>query len=369
MDQVLRDHLMEDLRTTLAGSDLTTASFLDLFFAYRLLLQRYPEFDRTDPYLIAVSASTDLRGLVGSFVNSPEFQRLWFPDAPGQPDCVVMTEHAGLRFFFHFRDRAKGLAIAAGQFETGLESVLRSLIQPGMCCVDVGASFGFFSILMGSLTGPSGRVYSLEPYSDAFHLLGRNIRENQMEKTVRAYNLAAHERNGKATLGFRADAGNGNTGPLFLIHEESRFSSSHGAFEISCRRLDDLISPQTHVDLVKIAVQGSEPHVIRGMQRILRKEKPILLIELNEFWLEHSAGAGAESLLALLDDSGYIPYELNAFLSAARAPYRFEKRTDRYEFCHLVCAPGARTGRLRLNDCGSKANSNGSLFYVYRGSA
>ena len=50
-------------------------------------------------------------------------------------------------------------------------------------------------------------------------------------------------------------------------------------FVVAVGRLDDLVSPQTTVDLVKIDVEKFEPSVLRGMPRILARDRPTIIVE------------------------------------------------------------------------------------------
>ncbi len=339
MEQALTDHLMADLQAVTGGSGTKTARFIDVFFAYRLLLQRCPEFGDAKSYQL--HDSLDLKALVDGVMNSLEYQRLWVRKEPWSPDTVVMTEHAGLRYFFNLRDRAIGLAIATGQFEPNMERLVRMLVKPGMCCIDVGANLGFFSVLLGSLCGPDGQVISLEPFPAAFSLLVRNIRENHLENVVAPLQLAAHETDGKATMCYQADEANDNFGSMFVPHADSKMRSSHATVSIQCQRLDDLIKSGQgiRVDLVKIDVEGSEPYVLRGMKRILLEQRPIILIELNEHCLVNMGCSSAEEVMALIEEYGYVPHDVDTFFSEQTEPYRFQKQDGKFEFRNLICIP------------------------------
>ena len=339
MEQALTDHMLADLQAVAGGSDTKTARFIDVFFAYRLLLQRYPEFGDAESYQL--HGASDLKTLVDGVMKSVEFQRLWVRKESWSPDAVVMTEHAGLRYFFNLRDRAIGLAIATGQFEPNMERLVRTLVKPGMCCIDVGANLGFFSVLMASLCGPEGQVVSLEPFPEAFSLLLRNIRENHLENTVAPLQLAAHETNNQAAMCYRADESNDNFGSMFVPHTNSKLRSSHATVNIQCQRLDDLIKngQGTRVDLVKIDVEGSEPYALRGMKRILLEQRPIILIELNEYCLVNMGCSSAEEVMVLIEEYGYVPHDVDLFLNGQMTPYKFQKQDGRFEFHNLICIP------------------------------
>ena len=48
-------------------------------------------------------------------------------------------------------------------------------LQEGMCFVDIGAHFGFFTLFGNYLVGKKGRVFSFEPTPSAYQQLFRNV--------------------------------------------------------------------------------------------------------------------------------------------------------------------------------------------------
>ena len=83
-----------------------------------------------------------------------------------------------------------------------------------------------------------------------------------------------------------------------------------GAEQIIVQRvcLDDLI--EETVDLVKLDVEGHEPAVIRGMMSIISKNKPILLSEINEYWLRSCSHSSGAEYVGLLTSLGYDVFDV-----------------------------------------------------------
>jgi len=59
-----------------------------------------------------------------------------------------------------------------------------------MTAVDVGACFGYRSLLLSELVGETGRAFSFEPNPRSFHLLKRNIDINGFKPRCAVYPLA-----------------------------------------------------------------------------------------------------------------------------------------------------------------------------------
>jgi len=63
------------------------------------------------------------------------------------------------------------------------------------------------------------------------------------------------------------------------------------------------------VDLVKIDTEGFEERIVRGGRHVLRRDRPILFIEVNDRHLARYGG-GVESLFAELRSLGYARFEI-----------------------------------------------------------
>ena len=73
------------------------------------------------------------------------------------------------------------------------------------------------------------------------------------------------------------------------VHTEAKLTNNPGQFiekKVQCKTLDSLNF--SDVDFVKIDVEGHELEVIQGSRKVLKKYKPILLVEIEQRHLEHS---------------------------------------------------------------------------------
>lgn len=153
--------------------------------------------------------------------------------------------------------------------------VLERLIKPGATIVDVGANIGV-TAMMAHHSVPNCSVIAIEPSPRAFDALQATIRANP-GCNVTALNHAVSDKSAK--LHFAQD---------------SNLSASHlhpnggpGIIEVQGERLDDTIARLglTHVDLVKIDVEGFEYGVLEGMKETLERFNPLVFMEFNSFTL------------------------------------------------------------------------------------
>jgi hypothetical protein len=62
------------------------------------------------------------------------------------------------------------------------------------------------------------------------------------------------------------------------------------------------------VDLIKIDVEGHEPKVLAGAQRLLRERRiGAVLCEFNEIWL-HKVGSSARELERIFQEAGFVEH-------------------------------------------------------------
>src|SRR5688572_28813430 len=50
-----------------------------------------------------------------------------------------------------------------GYWESWITILLAKIIEPGMTCLDIGANFGYFSLLMAGMAEGGGRTIAVEP--------------------------------------------------------------------------------------------------------------------------------------------------------------------------------------------------------------
>ena len=65
----------------------------------------------------------------------------------------------------------------ARYYEPGLTTMVIDHLRPGGVFVDVGAHFGYFSLLASALVGPRGQVHAFEPTPTTYAVLSANVRQ------------------------------------------------------------------------------------------------------------------------------------------------------------------------------------------------
>lgn len=155
--------------------------------------------------------------------------------------------------------------------------LLRRLLHPGMTFVDGGAHFGYFTLLGASLVGETGRVVAVEADPRNGAVLRANLALNRL-RNVEVVVAALADR--RRTLHLQKASESAWHG-LYAVR-----GPVQSIVEVPGVPLDDLLS---RADVIKFDLQGAEPIVLRGMERLLRQ--PGLNI-IMEFWPEGLERAG-----------------------------------------------------------------------------
>ena len=264
---------------------------VDAFFAFRLLLGRNPNLVEELPRLL--TDKRIFREFLDELIHSNEFslRTRFFP-----PNRVFMAELQDFRLWFNTTDRDMGMIMISGQYEPASVELLKRLISPGMKCIDVGAHIGFYTCLVASIVGETGKVYAFEPMPSHYDLLLKNIQENHFQRIVQAFNVVCSDVNGNVNVSKISN--------MFVVGHNGGSEQA----TVEAVRLDDLI--EDTIDFVKIDVEGHEPSVIRGMTSILSRDRPIILSEINEYWLRSCSHSSGAEYVGLLTSLGYEVFDV-----------------------------------------------------------
>jgi FkbM family methyltransferase len=207
--------------------------------------------------------------------------------------------------------RDAGVNLASALYWHGLDGheretsqTLRFFFERSACFVDVGANYGFYSVL-GALWNPTLRVVAFEPLPSIFGGLTKNVALNQIEGRVRCENIALSSQSGTATLYLPPTYSKDieSTGTLSVNSWQVRQKAE--PIQVQTIRLDDYERQHPmHVDLIKIDVEDFEAEVLLGMERIICRDQPFIVCEILPRNREHKN----EKTRQALEKLNYTPY-------------------------------------------------------------
>jgi hypothetical protein len=95
-----------------------------------------------------------------------------------------------------------------------------------------------------------------------------------------------------------------NTGGAFIQPAGAATPHGHESRTIAVHALDRYPLPRP-IRFTKIDVEGAEPLVMRGAERLLREDRPVILSELHPFQLRAVSDVSAEEYVGMMRGFGY----------------------------------------------------------------
>jgi FkbM family methyltransferase len=135
--------------------------------------------------------------------------------------------------------------------------------------IDIGAHKGH--ILRELLNvAPNGASFAFEPIPALYKGL-----QNKYGKKVKVYDTALSDQKGEKTFTLFVDR------PAFSGFNKRSTAGDYVTENLIVKvdRLDNIIDPSLHIDLIKIDVEGAEMEALKGAEKILKQSKPIILFE------------------------------------------------------------------------------------------
>lgn len=188
-------------------------------------------------------------------------------------------------------------------------ALIRSRVQTGDTVVDVGANMGYITARLAEYVGTSGRVYSFEPVPDTYEQLAETVRVRKLDQVTPIHACVSDQAGPVTMVVPEYDSGGDNLYESRVVDAASAGAGRRVA--VQAVRLDDeLPEGGGPLSFMKIDVEGHERSVIAGGLDVLRRHKPLLLIEVAEDPDDPASSAAA--LFATLAELGYQPYVLDA---------------------------------------------------------
>lgn len=190
-------------------------------------------------------------------------------------------------------------ARARGHDRAG-KAVVDEVVKRGDITIDIGANFGLYTDRLARLVGPEGTVYAFEPHPQYKSTLTRIAAAHGNVTFIAS---ALSDQSGTAKLSVPAPRGK----PIEALGSlQSRPAAPNvEVVEVPTTTADSAIGGSSSIGLVKCDVEGHEHEVLLGAKGLLRRAKPILLIEIEQ---RHRARAVSETfdLLSIMGYEGYM---------------------------------------------------------------
>src|ERR671921_174036 len=136
--------------------------------------------------------------------------------------------------------------------------------KQGDIVVDIGAAFGFYTIISSKRVGTNGKVVAIEAQQDSFEMLNRNIKLNRLANVI-PLNYAVYSKETKVKL-YLPSGESGFTKYNTIMSDWVNIKDKF--VEVNANTLDYLLQSkgirEEEVNWIKIDVEGAEFEVLKG---------------------------------------------------------------------------------------------------------
>jgi len=199
---------------------------------------------------------------------------------------------------------------------------VKRTVRSGSVVLDIGANIGYYTLLFSKLVGVRGKVIAFEPDQQNADILRKNLLLNNLSAQVMQKAVTDHS--GSLKLYLSAD----NKGDHRICPAEDRQART-----VPCVAIDDVIKGD-RVDFVKMDIQGAEVLALRGMKKLIKRSKNIvIMMEVWPYGLTRNQ-TGVEEMISILNECKCAIYVLDHGLRP------FDGRVDKHAIT-IVAAKGS----------------------------
>jgi len=200
----------------------------------------------------------------------------------------------GRQLFIDPRDGLWQKEMIEGRYDRFIFDYLSSLNLQGKTFFEIGAQIGFHAMHFAALAGDEGFVYAFEPNGFNRERMDIILEKNpDLAKRIRMFDVAISDSNGQEEFYFCRDVDGGRSSGSFIAKAHTYYPKSRQYLElfettliktVSLDNIAFLIGPDIVPNVIKIDVEGAESSVLRGGIEMLRKHRPLILMEVHSIY-------------------------------------------------------------------------------------
>jgi FkbM family methyltransferase len=196
---------------------------------------------------------------------------------------VVIPEEVSLKLF------------AYGYFEPGLTGIMLEYLNKNDTLIDIGAHFGYFTLLGSTIVGGQGKVHSFEPIPTTYEIL----KSNTINKSnIKINCLALFSNNSQMPM---MDLGTDKSAYNSIVTDNSK-NNSEALLNVNTICLDDYVNSNAiRPNFIKLDAEDAEYEVLMGAKKTLERFFPIISLEVG--------GNKSKKCITFLKDIGYSVFK------------------------------------------------------------
>lgn len=183
-------------------------------------------------------------------------------------------------------DHVVGVITNNALFDEHVVNFLSQYVTEGSTVIDVGCNRGQMSLFFSQIVGATGFVESIEASDYLAMLCKHTFAVNDFAKNIRLHHAACWNESGvdmsmliPSTAVFSFYSGQGLKTP-FKDDDRTEYMPEHNIVSLA---IDD-IEFKSPVSAIKVDIQGSDLHALRGAKKTIAKYRPALAIEYEPYY-------------------------------------------------------------------------------------
>lgn len=174
--------------------------------------------------------------------------------------------------------------IMDGFYEYPITEFIARNVSEGMQVMDIGANFGYYTLLMADLVGEHGTVYAFEPNYEAVNALGLSLRANNYDRRVSIDKRALWNCSNEQVTFHVPTIAATNARIIWPLDNRSPATDTgvqeRESITVETIALDDL--PLDRISFIKADIEGAEERLWQGGKEFLYKNTNVIfLLEFN----------------------------------------------------------------------------------------
>jgi len=227
------------------------------------------------------------------------------------------------------KSKTTRLSFLTGENEPEVTEILEKELKDGMKILDLGANFGWFTLIAAKKVGMSGNVYAFEPDPTLADALKTNVKLNNLDN-VSIIPFAVSNKSSISKFSLN---------PLYPTRNRLESKTlSENIIDVKTISIDDFCEKnQLIVDFIKMDVEGSEVKALEGMKNtIISNPKLKIVTEFNQKAIV-DVGSSPEDLINLLEGYGYTINEVIKNKNGYVKRVSKKKLLSNARVCNLYC--------------------------------
>ncbi|MEA1886924.1 MAG: FkbM family methyltransferase [Bacteroidota bacterium] len=170
-----------------------------------------------------------------------------------------------------------------------------NLIRKGDTIIDIGANLGYYTKIFSGATGSEGIVWAVEPVPLYREILKKNITGTS---NIIIIPYALGDKESMADMGIPGNQPYRHGLTRIIKHKETE--EDDAGLSVEVKTPSALFGNLDKVDYIKCDIEGYENHVIPGFMEIIKRDRPIIQIEVEP--------RNRNFINDILTEEGYMAY-------------------------------------------------------------